>query len=48
MQMSTDTEYSSLFLNLSSPNLSAEEKIKAQNVELKVSVMRLSERLVAM
>jgi hypothetical protein len=33
---------------INSPNLTAEEKIKAQNVELKVSVLRLQERLLAM
>jgi replicative DNA helicase len=31
-----------------SPNVAAEEKLKALNIELKVSNMRLSERLVAM
>ena len=31
-----------------SPNVSSEEKLKALNIELKVSNMRLSERLVAM
>jgi hypothetical protein len=33
---------------LYSPNLTSEEKIKEQNIELKVSVLRLQERLVAM
>ena len=31
-----------------SPNVSTEDKLKALNIELKVSNMRLSERLVAM
>lgn len=34
--------------NLISPNLNSEERTKALNVELKVTVMRLQERLTEM